>query len=456
MAVKKIACIGGGSLFFTSAIGGLANASGLNGSELVLYDLDHEKSRRMAATGQRLFQEAGVAFRIRATNQLADALDNADYVLASIGGTGVSSAKGVYGSYYHGSDMYIPGKYGIHQVVGDTGGPAAMMMAFRTIPAYYQICKEMERYCPRAIFINHSNPMAVLSKALLKNTGIKVIGLCHGVQIGIRSAAELLDVPVHELECVWIGTNHYYWFTRVSHQGKDVTAELLHRVSESGGGPGTALASKLSQIYGHTIVYRDDNHIFEFYPFATQLDAADMIDRYGFIKSAMHYGYDMKNLTMPVQSDYVMKNEANDYQEYQTILDRTHMSQFKPGEETESMAELISAMANGRRSVCIVNVPNNGSIPNLPADAIVEVEAVTDSQGVRNLYMDQAPTHLKGILEKRFAWHDLVADAAVKGDRNLALQALLLDEMAIMPDKAEAMLNELLLASRDLLPQFTF
>ena len=299
----------------------------------------------------------------------------------------------------------------------------------------------MERYCPRAIFINHSNPMAVLSKALLKNTGIKVIGLCHGVQIGIRSAAELLDVPVHELECVWIGTNHYYWFTRVSHQGKDVTAELLRRVSESGGGPGTALASKLSQIYGHTIVYRDDNHIFEFYPFATQLDAADPIDRYGFIKSAMHYGYDMKNLYMPVQSDYVMKNEANDYQEYQTILDRTHMSQFKPGEETESMAELISAMANGKRSVCIVNVPNNGSIPNLPADAIVEVEAVTDSQGVRNLYMDQAPTHLKGILEKRFAWHDLVADAAVKGDRNLALQALLLDEMAIIDRKSVVVAN---------------
>lgn len=456
MAVKKIACIGGGSLFFTDAIGGLAKVSGLNGSELVLYDLDLEKSMRMAATGTRLFQEAGVDLRIRASSELPDTLMDADFVIASIGGTGVSSAKGVYGSYYHGSDIYIPGKYGIHQVVGDTGGPAGMMMAFRTVPVYYQICKDMERYCPKAIFINHSNPMAVLSKALLKNTSINVIGLCHGVQIGIRSAADLLGVPAAELECVWIGTNHYYWFTRVSHQGEDVTAKLLSRVIESGAGPGTALASKLSQIYGHTIVYRDDNHIFEFYPFATQLEASDSVDSYGFIKSALHHGYDMKNLRMPVKSDYVMKNETNDYDDYQKILDRVHMSQFKSGEETESMAELMSAMANGKRSVCIVNVPNNGSIPNLPADAIVEVEAVTDSHGVRNLYMGQAPGHLKGILEKRFAWHELVADAAVKGDRNLALQALLLDEMAILPNKAEAMLNELLLASRDLLPQFSF
>jgi alpha-galactosidase/6-phospho-beta-glucosidase family protein len=70
--------------------------------------------------------------------------------------------------------------------------------------------------------------------------------------------------------------------------------------------------------------------------------------------------------------------------------------------------------------------------------------------------MDKAPLHLKGILEKRFVWHELVAEAAIKGDRNLALQALLIDEMAIMPDKAHDMLEELLIASKDMLPQFKF
>ena len=90
----------------------------------------------------------------------------------------------------------------------------------------------------------------------------------------------------------------------------------------------------------------------------------------------------------------------------------------------------------------------------LQFSAEVEVEALTDSCGVRGLQMGEAPLHLKGILEKRFVWHELVADAAVKGDRNLALQALMVDEMAILPDQAEAMLGELLEASRDLLPQF--
>ena len=120
----------------------------------------------------------------------------------------------------------------------------------------------------------------------------------------------------------------------------------------------------------------------------------------------------------------------------------------------EGISSLIAAIAKGRRQVHIVNVANQGAIGNLPATAEVELEGVTDASGVRPIQTGQAPMVLKGLLEKRFVWQELVADAAVKGDRNLALQALLVDEMAILPEKAEAMLDELLLASRDLLPQF--
>ena len=111
-------------------------------------------------------------------------------------------------------------------------------------------------------------------------------------------------------------------------------------------------------------------------------------------------------------------------------------------------------MATGKRMICIVNMANRGAIANLPATAEVEVEAVTETGGARALSMGEAPLVLKGILEKRFVWQELVADAAVTGDRSRAMQALLVDEMAIEPRKAEAMLDELLEASRDLLPRF--
>jgi alpha-galactosidase/6-phospho-beta-glucosidase family protein len=120
----------------------------------------------------------------------------------------------------------------------------------------------------------------------------------------------------------------------------------------------------------------------------------------------------------------------------------------------EGIASLIKAIATGKRQVRIVNIPNRGAVPNLPEHAVLEVEGVTDSCGVRGVCAGDAPLSLMGILQKRIAWQELVADAGATGDRNLALQALLLDEMAIGPEESEAMLEELLAASKSLLPQF--
>jgi alpha-galactosidase len=129
----------------------------------------------------------------------------------------------------------------------------------------------------------------------------------------------------------------------------------------------------------------------------------------------------------------------------------------KPGTSAlagEQLGVLIEAIALGRRHVHVVNVENRGVIPNLPDYACVEVEGVTDSVGVRPIYTGPAPIALLGLLQKRIAWQELVADAGVKGDRGLALQALLVDEMAILPERSAAMLDELLAASREYLPQF--
>jgi alpha-galactosidase/6-phospho-beta-glucosidase family protein len=120
----------------------------------------------------------------------------------------------------------------------------------------------------------------------------------------------------------------------------------------------------------------------------------------------------------------------------------------------DGVASLIESIATGRRQVHILNLPNRGAVPNLPAHAVLEMEAVTDSCGARPIYTGEAPLALKGLLEKRIAWQELVVDAAATGDRNAALQALLTDEMSIRPELAEQMLDELLAASRDLLPQF--
>jgi len=455
MASKKIVCLGGGSVYFARALPDLLVGKDMAGSEIVFYDIDGEKIEKMRAAVQRLADDAGTGFKVSATLDLARAVDGADFAVSSIGGSGAEVTPDVYSSYYHNCDVYIPAKYGIHQVVADTCGPGGMMMALRAIPAYLHICREMEKLCPNVILLNHSNPMGVLCRAMRKYTAINFIGICHGVQGGICAAAETLGVPPQELECTWIGTNHYYWFIRIVHKGKNVYPELMRRMAEKPARPGREMSTKLSQIYGYQIVYPDDGHIYEFYSLAAQVKNPAVLP-YGLEKNEHYQQYnDQKPAPKPVPVTPEIRREF--LKRYQAIIEEVKLPERQSDLITgEGLGTLISAMAHGRRQTAIVNIPNNFLVPNLPATAVIETEAVTDSTGVRGIQVGDAPIYLKGILEKRFAWQELVADAGVKGDRNLALQAILVDEMAIQAEKAEAMLDELLTASRNLLPQFKF
>ena len=480
MSAKKIVCLGGGSVYFHWGMIDLVTHPELAGSEIVLYDLDAEKIRIVAAMTRRLVREAGTRMKVRTTTGLADAVDGADFAVSSIGGSGAEVTPNVYASRFHDADMRIPAKYGIHQVIGDTAGPAGMMMGLRSIPAYLRICREMEKRAPKAILFNHSNPMAVLMRAMHKHTSVNAIGICHGVQGGIRHTAELLGVPAEELECTWIGTNHFYWFTRVLHNGKDVYDALRERIRRDPPVK-SRLSYQLSDAFDHVIVYAQDDHVIEFFPFLTQLPGGvkDMPEELQ--KAALSHSFDESKPPTPQNGSGQAQRATPEarkafFREYRKMVDRVEMpprlkkkgiekkgtvpasgqSPFSPPSSSggEAVGGMMSAIATGKRRLCIVNIANRGSIPNLPFDAEVEIEAVTDRCGVRGLDMGECPRALKAILEKRFVWQDLVADAAVTGDRKLALQALLLDEMSIWPDKAAPMLDELLLASRELLPQF--
>ena len=124
MPSKKITCLGAGSRYFARALGDLAITEGLGGSEITLYDIDMGKAELMARHGARLAGLSGTGLRVRACSELADAIDGADFAISSIGGAG-ESVDGVYDTSYHLQDMLIPARYGIYQIVGDTGGPAA-------------------------------------------------------------------------------------------------------------------------------------------------------------------------------------------------------------------------------------------------------------------------------------------------------------------------------------------
>lgn len=453
MASRKIACLGGGSLYFPAVVNDLALNPDLAGSEVVLYDIDAAKVECMARYCRGVAERRETGMRVRATTRVADAVDGADFAVSSIGGSGASISRNVYGSYHHTADLHIQARYGVQQAIGDTCGPAGLMMGLRSIPPLIAICREMEKRCPRAILLNHSNPMAVIMRALHKYTPVTAIGVCHGVQGGIAAAARFLGLPARELECIWIGTNHYYWFTRMLHRGRDVLPRLMRLTRERRPDPRHAMAAELSAIYGHRIVYPDDAHILEFYGFAAQYPRQDDLP-YGLRAAAHEHGFDARR-GMPRRRPVSRTERQAFMRNYAKVLADMRLPDVAGDSLTgEGVGAAIAAMAAGRRYVWIANMANRGAIPNLPATAEVEIEAVTDSMGVRGVSMGEAPLVLKGMLEKRFVWQELAADAAVTGDRAKALQALMIDETAVIPSRAAAMLDELLEASRDLLPHF--
>jgi len=455
MPAKKIACIGGGSLHFPRIVAAMVAHGELSDSEMVMYDLVQSKADHVAAKGQQLALQAGHGWTVRSGTELAETLDGADFVLTSIGGSGGGVALSVYGSYYHRADMHISAKYGLYQVIGDTCGPAGMMMALRAIPPYVEACQAMETYCPQAVLLNHTNPMAPICRAMRKYSSIQAVGVCHGVENTTDRVAHELGLPPEELQFVWCGTNHYYWILRVTHHGRDITADAFAKVTGPPPEDETdTLWRELSAVYGYIVGIPSGNHLIEFYPWATRVrgqeEQADDL-----VQTARNHSFDDRE-PMPTREEPSEEDLAKRDEQFRSSVNG---QELPPPDATKSIAiepidEMVSAIARGSRETFTVNIPNEGIYPNLPAEALVEVEAVTDSRGFRGVQVGNCPRVLKGMLEKRFTWHDLIADAAVNGDRQAALQAMLLDEMALSPSQNRALLEELLEASRDRLPRF--
>ena len=454
----KISCLGGGGLYFVRPLADFALTAEMRGSTIVLYDIDHERAELMAKTARRFSRETGARLRLRVAKNLTEAVDGSDFVLTSIGGAGASGNAGYYSSPVHLGDKLICSQHGVPQVVGDTAGPAAMMAAFRSIPIHMKICRAMEKHAPGALLLNHANPMAALCRAMEKYSDVPcVVGICHGVQNGIANAARILGIPGDELETVWIGTNHYHWFTRMRHRGKDVIPRFRQCVRRLKAKPEHQMTTALSEVYGHWLVYPEDDHLIEFYPYLTQTD-----------QNNLPFALDDNYYAKPVQALYSGKETlANLRQQDQTVSRKQMLKDYaaslarvelpdEPESETtaEGTARLITDIAAGRRRVHICNVPNRGAVPNLPAEAVLELEAVTDSAGVRPVHAGTAPPALELMLRQLITWQELVVDAAVTGDRRLALQAMQVDACAIPPQRAEKMLKALMANSRGMLPTF--
>lgn len=426
MSKQKIVIIGAGSHFTPGLLGDFTNAEELAGSTVVLHDIEAPGLEIMAKLGRRMAKEKNVDLHIESTLDRREALSDADFVISTIRVGGLNA---------HRKDIEIPLKYDIYQGVGDTVGPGGLLVALRHIPVTIEFCRDMEELCPDAWLFNFTNPMTAICRAARKVTNIKIVGLCHGIFGTRRFLADYLGVQINDFHVQAAGINHFTWIYDMRHNGEYAYPLLRQKYAEVG--PKTQPVSfQLCEIYG---LYPSpgDRHVAEFLPFYHRKEA----------DGGAKYGLHLRNV------DAMEKGKDEYWARLSGQTDGTQpLSGYGSGEEVKG---IITALLENKNSIHVVNVPNRGAIPHLPDTAVVEVTAMIGADGMKSICVDELPQGITTILRTRILQQELTVDAALTGDKKLALQALLADSMTHSVEDARKLIDELIEAHAEHLPQFS-
>ena len=436
---QRIVLVGAGSGFTPGLLADITTTEGLRGSTIVLFDLRKEGLEALVKYALRAVQETRSAMTVESTTDRETALEDADFVISTI-------RVGGYEANY--SDLAVPERHGVVQTVGDTTGPGGLFYGFRNIPAIIEICRDMERLCPRARLLNFTNPMSSICFAVRRFTRIRVVGLCHGIFGTMRALANLLGVERNRLGGRAGGINHLTWLADFHIDEADAYPLLREKISRSAIKPSSSVGPvsvKLFEIYG-LFPSPGDRHICEFFPW--------------FLSREANYGRDY-GLEKWVESRLEMYADAEALYRRKKERENSLLAQaegrapFQLRRSEEIAVRIIDSIANNKRALYeAANIPNEGCIKNLPPEAEVEVPVVVDASGVHGFALGKLPTAIAGILNSHIVKQMLAAEAAVTRNREMAFQALLMDPLISSVEHAESIFTELLEAHAKHLPSF--
>src|SRR5215212_5176503 len=212
--MAKIAFIGAGSTVFArNLLNDIFSFPELGGSTISLFDIDQQRLETSEIVARNVAKAAEASPTIEATTDRRRALDGVDYAICMIQVGGYKPSTVI--------DFEIPKKYGLRQTIADTLGIGGIMRALRTIPVVLDICSDMEAVCPDVMFLNYTNPMAMLCMAMNRATTIRTVGLCHSVQRTAEDLADWLRVPAEQVNYLCAGINHVAFYLRFECDGED-------------------------------------------------------------------------------------------------------------------------------------------------------------------------------------------------------------------------------------------
>ena len=431
----KIAFIGGGSVQWTTGlVVDMALSETLAGADLVLHDIDPAALDLLTTACQRIVDQLDGNLHITATTDRVAALQDADFVILCVSIGGLAAMR---------NDLEIPERYGVFQSVGDTVGPGGLARGLRHIPFAVQVAREMESLCPNAWLLNLTNPMTTICRGITRATSIRTIGLCHEVDnVRQRHLAPMFGVPADKITMAVAGINHLPVILRMDVDGRDGMDLLqdwldrhgafkfagdydedVHDIFKDRLAVKFSLFEKLGALFG-----AGDRHVAEFFSgFLTE--ETNRGQRYGVV------------LTTVTHRELLAVERRG---RIQAFVDGAPLEMKKSHEQ---LAPVMAALVGGPQARCVVNIPNQGQISNLPADVTVECVAEIDALGVRPISVGALPYPVYAVISSHVARQELIVEAALTGKKAPALAALATDPLLRDMETAGPMLDGLLAAN---------
>lgn len=436
--MAKIAFIGAGSFGFTRGlVKDLLTFPRLQDATIALMDINPERLRFIRLAVERIIREGKYPAKVMATTNRRQALEGADAVLCTI-------LSGDVDVWKH--DILIPKKFGVDMNVGDTRSVAGIFRALRTIPVMLDICRDMERVGPDAILLNYTNPMAMLCRAMQRESKIKATGLCHSVQGTAMMLARWIGAPQEEITYVCAGLNHQAWILKFEWNRKDAYPLIHKAIAKPKFRKAELVRNEICRQLGYYVTESSGHNSEYNWWFRKRPNLIKQYCTHGTNWNPGHHAY-ILNEYLKMKTTWKKKIQAWLADPKPLNLQRGH----------EYAASIINAYLGGDIFEFNGNVPNTGIITNLPAKACVEAPVFANRRGFNPTFVGALPPQLAALNNISVAVEEMAVEAAITGNPRLAFQAVAYDPLSaavLSLAEIKTMVQVMLRKNRAYLPQF--
>ena len=431
--MSKITFIGAGSTVFAkNVLGDCMRTPALQGFELALFDIDLQRLKDSENMLNNIKGSSGSTCTVKAYVDRKEALRGAKYVINAIQVGGYDPCTI--------TDFEIPKKYGLRQTIADTAGIGGIFRNLRTIPVMLDFAADIREVCPDALFLNYTNPMAVLTNVMNTHGGVRTVGLCHSVQQCIPGLFDHLGMDQTGVQAKIAGINHMAWLLEVTKDGEDLYPEIKRRAKEKQLEPhGDMVRYEMMLRFGYYIT-ESSEHNAEYHPYFIKRNYPELIERF--------------QIPLDEYPRRCVEQISNWQKMREELVLNTELQHVRSHEYASYILEAIETNVPFKIGG---NVMNTGLITNLPREACVEVPCLVDSSGVTPTYLGDLPPQCAALNRTNINTQLLTIEAAMTHKKDHIYHAAMLDPHTaaeLSMDDIVSMCDELITAHGDWLPQY--